>query len=139
MGKIGAVIAAAGLFPLPFAAQAQGIVGAAAQGAQKGGEAGGPSGQRLAVQWARLPGGVAGLLGVDQRPRFRDYVMRDLHNDCFICKPKPMRTSAVFIIPSLLVVHSNSDSFSAFRIEKASHRDLPSQRRALAALRFHHY
>jgi len=71
--NIGAIIAVTGLIALPFAAQAQGIAGGAAQGAQQGGEAAGPLGAAV----GGAVGGVAGLLGVDQRPRFRDYVIRE--------------------------------------------------------------
>jgi len=67
------LVAVTGLFALPLTAQAQGITGGAAQGAQQGGEAAGPVGAAV----GGVTGGVAGLLGVDQRPRFRDYVMRE--------------------------------------------------------------
>ena len=58
MRNIGAILAMAGLFSFPLPAQAQGITEGAARGAQQGGAA-------------------AGLLGSDQRPRFRDYVIRE--------------------------------------------------------------
>ena len=77
MRNIGAIIAVTGLFALPFAAQSQGIAGGAAQGAQQGGEAAGPLGAAVGGAVGGVAGGVAGLLGVDQRPRFRDYVIRE--------------------------------------------------------------
>jgi hypothetical protein len=77
MRKLGAIVAVTGLFALPLTAQAQGITGGAAQGAQQGGEAAGPVGAAVGGVVGGVTGGVAGLLGVDQRPRFRDYVMRE--------------------------------------------------------------
>ena len=74
---IRAIVTVAGLFALPLAAQAQGIPGGAAQGAQQGGEAAGPVGAAVGGVVGGVAGGVAGLLGADQRPRFRDYVMRE--------------------------------------------------------------
>jgi hypothetical protein len=60
---LAAVMAAS--LSLPLTAHAQGIVGGAAEGSRQGAEAAG------------LAGGIAGLLGVDQRPRFREYVVRE--------------------------------------------------------------
>jgi Protein of unknown function (DUF1236) len=77
MRKLGAIVAVTELFALPLTAQAQGITGGAAQGAQQGGEAAGPVGAAVGGVVGGVTGGVAGLLGVDQRPRFRDYVMRE--------------------------------------------------------------
>ena len=77
MRKLGAIVAVTGLFALPLTAQAQGITGGAAQGVQQGGEAAGPVGAAVGGVVGGVTGGVAGLLGVDQRPRFRDYVMRE--------------------------------------------------------------
>jgi len=62
---------------MPFAAQAQGIVGGAAQGADEGGRAAGPLGAIVGGVVGGVAGGVAGVLGVDQRPRFREYVVRE--------------------------------------------------------------
>ena len=42
-----------------------------------GGEAAGPVGAAVGGVVGGVTGGIAGLLGVDQRPRFRDYVMRE--------------------------------------------------------------
>ena len=49
----------------------------AARGAEQGGEAAGPLGAAVGGVVGGVAGGVAGLLGVDQRPRFRDYVIRE--------------------------------------------------------------
>ena len=75
--NIHAIVTVAGLFALPLAAQAQGIPGGAAEGAQQGGEAAGPLGAAVGGVVGGVAGGVAGILGADQRPRFRDYVMRE--------------------------------------------------------------
>jgi hypothetical protein len=67
---------AASLF-LPLAVQAQGIAGGAAEGSRQGAEAAGPIGGVLGGVAGGVAGGIAGLLGVDQRPRFREYVVRE--------------------------------------------------------------
>ena len=71
-----AALMAASLF-LPLAAQAQGIAGGAAEGSRQGAEAAGPIGGVLGGVAGGVAGGIAGLLGVDQRPRFREYVVRE--------------------------------------------------------------
>ncbi len=62
---------------LPLSAQAQGIVGGAAEGSRQGAEAAGPVGGLVGGVVGGVTGGIAGLLGVDQRPRFREYVVRE--------------------------------------------------------------
>ena len=62
---------------LPLSAQAQGIVGGAAEGSRQGAEAAGPVGGLVGGVVGGVKGGIAGLLGVDQRPRFREYVVRE--------------------------------------------------------------
>jgi hypothetical protein len=62
---------------LSLAAHAQGIVGGAAEGSRQGAEAAGPVGGLVGGVVGGVAGGVAGLLGVDQRPRFREYVVRE--------------------------------------------------------------
>ncbi len=62
---------------LPLSAHAQGIVGGAAEGSRQGTEAAGPIGGVLGGVAGGVAGGIAGLLGVDQRPRFREYVVRE--------------------------------------------------------------
>ena len=65
----------------PVAANAQGLVGGAAngasQGADQGNDAAGPVGAVVGGTVGAVTGGVAGLLGIDQRPRFREYVVRE--------------------------------------------------------------
>jgi hypothetical protein len=62
---------------LPLAANAQGVVGGAERGAAAGGAAAGPVGAAVGGAVGAVTGGVAGVLGVDQRPRFREYVVRE--------------------------------------------------------------
>ncbi len=71
-----ATMIAASLF-LPLSVHAQGVVGGAAQGSRQGAEAAGPVGGIVGGVVGGVAGGVAGLLGVDQRPRFREYVVRE--------------------------------------------------------------
>ena len=56
---------------LPVATQAQGVPGGVEQGARDGERAAGPVGAVV----GGVVGGVTGVLGVDQRPRFRSYVV----------------------------------------------------------------
>src|SRR3712207_2399261 len=71
-----AMIVAASLM-LSLSAHAQGVVGGAAEGSRQGAEAAGPVGGLVGGVVGGVAGGVAGLLGVDQRPRFREYVVRE--------------------------------------------------------------
>ena len=65
---------------LPIAgARAQGIVGGAEQGARDGERAAGPLGGIVGGVAGAVGGGISGLLGLDQRPRFREYVMTQKH------------------------------------------------------------
>ncbi|HXQ03304.1 MAG TPA: DUF1236 domain-containing protein [Bradyrhizobium sp.] len=61
---IAALVAAVAL---PVAAQAQGVPGGIERGSRDGERAAGPLGA--------VVGGVGGILGVDERPRFRSYVV----------------------------------------------------------------
>jgi hypothetical protein len=62
---------------LPLAAQAQGTVRGAEQGAAEGGRAAGPLGAIVGGAIGAATGTVGGILGVDDRPRFREYVVRE--------------------------------------------------------------
>lgn len=64
------IVSTALLLALSGGAQAQGLVNGAARGADEGGAAAGPPG---AVVGGAV-GAVGGILGVDERPRFRTYV-----------------------------------------------------------------
>ena len=70
-------LAICALFALPLAANAQGVAGGAAEGAHEGARAAGPVGAVVGGVLGGVAGGVAGVLGVDQRPRFREYVVRE--------------------------------------------------------------
>ena len=78
MLKFGAVLLSLSLLA-PIGAQAQGVVGGAANGADQGNAVAGPVGAVVGGVVGGVTGGVDGLLGIDQRPRFRDYVVREHH------------------------------------------------------------
>jgi len=67
----------AALLALPVAAQAQGTVRGAAEGADAGGRAAGPIGAVVGGTVGAVAGTVGGILGVDDRPRFREYVVEE--------------------------------------------------------------
>jgi Protein of unknown function (DUF1236) len=71
---IGAAALAAAL---PLSANAQGVIGGTERGAAEGGAAAGPVGAVVGGVVGGVTGGVAGVLGVDERPRFREYVVRE--------------------------------------------------------------
>ena len=62
---------------MPLAAQAQGTVRGAEEGAAEGGRAAGPVGAIVGGAVGAATGTVGGILGVDDRPRFREYVVRE--------------------------------------------------------------
>jgi hypothetical protein len=62
---------------LPMAAQAQGTVRGAQEGAQEGGRDAGPIGAIVGGTVGAAVGTVGGILGVEERPRFREYVVRE--------------------------------------------------------------
>ena len=62
---------------MPLAAQAQGTVRGAEEGAAEGGRAAGPVGAIVGGAVGAATGTVEGILGVDDRPRFREYVVRE--------------------------------------------------------------
>ncbi|MDQ0473100.1 DUF1236 domain-containing protein [Labrys wisconsinensis] len=61
----------------PVGAGAQGVVGGAANGAERGNDAAGPIGGVVGGAVGAVTGAVNGLLGIDERPRFREYVVRE--------------------------------------------------------------
>jgi hypothetical protein len=65
---------------LPVAAQAQGTVRGAEQGARQGDRDAGPIGAVIGGTIGAVAGTIGGILGVDDRPRFRDYVVRERHS-----------------------------------------------------------
>jgi Protein of unknown function (DUF1236) len=62
---------------LPMAAQAQGTVRGAQEGADRGNRDAGPIGAVVGGAVGAVTGTVGGILGVDDRPRFREYVVRE--------------------------------------------------------------
>ena len=72
---------AAGLFiatlALPITAQAQGTLRGAEEGMHEGGRAAGPIGAVVGGAVGAAAGTVGGILGVEDRPRFREYVVRE--------------------------------------------------------------
>ena len=67
------------LLALPVAAQAQGTVRGAQEGAAEGDRAAGPLGAVVGGTVGAVTGTVGGILGVEDRPRFREYVVRERH------------------------------------------------------------
>jgi hypothetical protein len=59
---------------LPVAAQAQGTVRGAEEGAAAGDRAAGPAGAIVGGTVGAATGTIGGILGVEDRPRFREYV-----------------------------------------------------------------
>jgi hypothetical protein len=60
---------------LPVVAQAQGVPAGVERGARDGERAAGPVGAVVGGVIGGVVGGVTGILGVDERPRFRSYVV----------------------------------------------------------------
>ncbi len=64
---------------LPMAAKAQGTLRGAQEGARQGEHAAGPLGAVVGATVGAVAGTVGGILGVEDRPRFREYVVRERH------------------------------------------------------------
>ena len=62
---------------LPVAAQAQGTVRGAQDGAAAGDRAAGPVGAVVGGTVGAAVGTIGGILGVEDRPRFREYVVHE--------------------------------------------------------------
>jgi Protein of unknown function (DUF1236) len=74
---------------LPIAAQAQGTVRGAQEGAAQGNRDAGPIGAVIGGTVGAVAGTIGGILGVEDRPRFHDYVVQERlpsyrYNDNFI-------------------------------------------------------
>jgi Protein of unknown function (DUF1236) len=65
---------------LPFAVHAQGTVRGAEEGAAVGEREGGPVGAVVGGVIGAAAGTIGGILGVEDRPRFRDYVVHQHHS-----------------------------------------------------------
>lgn len=75
IGRFAGIAAVVGALVLPVAAQAQGVSGGIDRGARDGERAGGPIGAIVGGTIGGVVGGINGVLGVDDRPRFRNYVV----------------------------------------------------------------
>lgn len=73
-----ASLLAATLF-IPAAAVAQGVPGGIEKGSREGERAAGPIGGIVGGAVGGVVGGVNGVLGIDQRPRFHNYVVERHH------------------------------------------------------------
>jgi hypothetical protein len=73
------IAALAATVALPVVAQAQGVPGGVERGSREGERAAGPLGAVVGGVIGGVVGGVDGVLGVDQRPRFRSYVVERHH------------------------------------------------------------
>jgi hypothetical protein len=62
---------------IPAAAMAQGTIRGAEEGAAAGGAAAGPVGAIVGGTVGAAAGTAGAILGVDDRPRFREYVVRE--------------------------------------------------------------
>src|SRR5260221_97271 len=70
-------IATIAVVSLPLTAYAQGTIRGAEEGARAGHEAAGPLGGIVGGAVGAATGTVGGILGVEERPRFREYVVRE--------------------------------------------------------------
>lgn len=77
MNKSVLTIAALFVAASPYAAHAQGTIGGAREGAAVGERAAGPLGAIVGGAVGAATGTVGGILGVEERPRFREYVIRE--------------------------------------------------------------
>jgi hypothetical protein len=73
------IAALAATVAFPVIAQAQGVPGGVERGSREGERAGGPVGAIVGGVIGGVVGGVNGVLGVDERPRFRNYVVERRH------------------------------------------------------------
>jgi hypothetical protein len=72
-------IAALAVATLPCAAYAQGTIRGAEDGAAAGGRAAGPLGAIVGGTVGAATGTIGGMLGIEDRPRFHEYVIREHH------------------------------------------------------------
>jgi len=67
------------ILALPMAANAQGTVRGMERGAAQGERDAGPLGAVVGGTVGAVTGTIGGILGVEDRPRFREYVVRERH------------------------------------------------------------
>jgi hypothetical protein len=72
-------VAALVLMSVPCATYAQGTIRGAQEGAAAGDRAAGPLGAVVGGAVGAAAGTVGGILGIEERPRFREYVIREHH------------------------------------------------------------
>jgi hypothetical protein len=89
------------LLASPLTAQAQGIPRGAQRGAEEGSAVGGPVGGAVGGAIGGVAGGIGGLLGADQVPRFRDYVIRE-HRSVYVAGVQPR---VGMVLPSTGIVY----------------------------------
>ena len=70
-----AIATVAAAVALPAVSHAQGVPGGVERGSREGERAAGPVGAVVGGVIGGVVGGVNGVLGVDERPRFRSYVV----------------------------------------------------------------
>ncbi len=75
MMRILGTAAVAVVLASPIVAQAQGVPGGIERGSREGERAAGPVGAIVGGTIGGVVGGINGVLGVDDRPRFRNYVV----------------------------------------------------------------
>jgi hypothetical protein len=75
---LGSIVLLASL-TIPLAAQAQGTIQGAERGAAQGNRDAGPVGAVVGGTLGAVAGTVGGILGVQDRPRFRTYVVNERH------------------------------------------------------------
>ncbi|HYW62320.1 MAG TPA: DUF1236 domain-containing protein [Bradyrhizobium sp.] len=75
--KIVAAACLSAALVIPLSASAQGVPGGIERGAREGERAAGPAGAIIGGTIGGVVGGVSGILGVDERPRFRRYVVEE--------------------------------------------------------------
>jgi hypothetical protein len=71
------IVAVSAAMALPAITHAQGVPGGIEHGSREGERAAGPVGAVVGGVIGGVVGGVTGVLGVDTRPRFHEYVVRE--------------------------------------------------------------
>ena len=75
--KIKLILATLVTVSIPMGVHAQGTIRGAGEGAEQLARAGGPIGAIIGGAVGAATGTVGGILGIDDRPRFREYVVRE--------------------------------------------------------------
>jgi hypothetical protein len=105
MNKSLTAIAVLFVATLPYTAHAQGTIRGAEDGAAAGERAAGPLGAIVGGTVGAATGTVGGILGVEERPRFRQYVIREHHpsfryeGDVRIGEVLPPRGVTLYTVP----------------------------------------